>query len=67
MDEKLDKDLMELQFRLSSEILKSLPPTNREVLFNLMFIFLYRNRQTPRELSPKEAKRILEKYQGMSM
>jgi hypothetical protein len=67
MDEKLDKDLMELQFRLSSEILKSLPPNNRDVLFNLMFIFLYRNMQTPRVLSPHEAKRILLKYQAYSM
>jgi hypothetical protein len=67
MDDKLDNDLMELQFRLGSTILKSLPPTNRDVLFNLMFIYLYRNSQPPNEVRTKEAKRILEKYRDLRL
>jgi hypothetical protein len=67
MEDKLDTDLMELQFRISSKILKSLPPTNRDLLFSLMFIYLYRNLQTTREVSASEAKRILERYKKMEL
>jgi hypothetical protein len=63
MEDKFDTNLMDLQFQLSSTILKLLPPTNRDLLFSLMFIYLYRNLQAPREVSSSEAKRILERYQ----
>jgi hypothetical protein len=65
MDNKINKDLMDLQVQLQSELLRALPPTMRDVLDHFMFILLYRNLQPPCEVGTREAKRILKKYQKM--
>lgn len=63
MDDKFSRDLKDLQVWLQSDLLRSLPPTMRDELDHLMFILLYRHINPPCEVSTREAKRILKKYQ----
>jgi hypothetical protein len=65
MDDKFNRDLMDLQVQLKSEILRSLPSTMRDELDHLLFILLYRNIQPPCEVGTREAKRILKKYKNI--
>jgi hypothetical protein len=67
MDDKFGRDLKDLQVWLQSDLLRSLPPTMRDELDHLMFILLYRHTNPTCEVSTREAKRILKKYQKLSL